>query len=223
MTSSLVLRLMLKDWYLNRAVLVTIAAAGALSIGALYLRNQFTGVLGMLAAMVAMIFLGILMPQQTIVNERQRQNLAFVMSLPVSPMQYTTAKILANLLAFLALWLPIAGGIVGTVAAAGVHGGVIPLMVVAAVAPFAGFAIFLAVAIVTESAPVAIATMAACNVSYSFVWLFISRIPGFWKDFGSPVAIWSRPMQSIVAAEIATIVLAFVLAFYLQSKKTDFV
>jgi len=223
MTRSLVLRLMFKDWYLSRAILVVIGAVGALSVAALYLRDTFTGIMGMLAALVATIFLGILMPSHTIVNERARQNLAFVMSLPISAAQYTTAKILANLLAFLALWLPIASGILWTVASAGVHGGTIPLIVVAALAPFAGFAIFVAVAIVTESAPLATGTMAACNVAYSFVWLFISRIPGFWKDLASPVAIWSRPMQSIVAGEIAAVVLAFALTFYFQSKKTDFI
>ena len=37
----------------------------------------------------------------TVVEERNEQTLPFVMSLPISPMEYTTAKILANLLIFL--------------------------------------------------------------------------------------------------------------------------
>jgi ABC-type transport system involved in multi-copper enzyme maturation permease subunit len=222
MTPSVVLRLIVKDWYLHRATLAAIAALGGLSIGALYLRHGLTSLLAMFAALFATIFLGILLPQQTVINERQRQNLAFVMSLPVSPMQYTTAKVLANLVGFLALWLPIAGGCIATVFAAG-YGGVIPLMLVAALAPFVTFALFLAVGIVSESAALATATMAACNVSYSFVWLFIARLPGFWDDLRSPVAIWSRPMLSIAAVESAAIVLAIGLTFYFQAKKTDFV
>ena len=223
MTRSLVLRLILKDWYLNRATLAIIAVIGLLSVGSLYLRHGLTSLLGMLTALIATIFLGVLMPTQTIVNERKRQNLAFVMSLPISAKQYTTAKILGNLAAFLALWLPIAIGMIGTVVAARVFGGIIPLMVVAALAPFVGFAVFVAVAIVTESEAWAMGTMAASNVSYSFIWLFLTRIPGFLRDLGSPVAIWSPAVLSIVAVEITVIVLAFGLTFYFQSKKTDFI
>jgi ABC-type transport system involved in multi-copper enzyme maturation permease subunit len=194
-----------------------------LSVGSLYLRHGLTGILGMFASMVAIIFLGILVPQQTIVNERMKQNLAFVMSLPVSYREYTTAKILCNLGAFLALWLPITIGMIGTIASTGVYGGIIPLMVVAALAPFVGFALFVAVAIVTDSAQWAMATMAACNVSYSLVWLLLARTPGLLKDLGSPVAIWRHPLPLVIGIEIAVIVLAFALTFYFQSKKTDFI
>jgi len=66
-------------------------------------------------------------------------------------------------------------------------------------------------------------TMAACNVSYSLVWIFLACVPGLLKDLGSPVAIWRAPLVSVIAGEITTIVLVFVLTFYFQSRKTDFV
>jgi ABC-type transport system involved in multi-copper enzyme maturation permease subunit len=223
MTHSLVWRLILKDWYLSRTTLAIIAVVGVLSVGSLYLRNGLASLLGMLAALFATIFLGILMPTQTIVHERKRQNLAFMMSLPISVRQYTSSKILGNLAAFLILWLPIVIGMIGTVASAGTFGGLIPLMTVAALVPFVGFAVFVAGAIITESETWSMTIMAACNVSYSFVWLFIARAPGVLKDLGSPVAVWRQPMPSIVAAEIALIVLALGLTFYFQSKKTDFI
>ena len=223
MTRSLVFRMMLKDWYLSRAILVIIACVGTASVASLYLRDNFASLLGMIASLFAIIFLGVLMPTQTIVNERKRQNLAFVMSLPISPMQYTAAKVAANLLAYLALWLPIAVGMIGTVAAADRFDGLIPLMVVAALAPFAGFMVFLAVAIVSESETWSMTTMAASNVSYSLIWLFLGTDAGFWKGLSGPVAVWSTPIVSIVTIEIGAIVLALGGVFYLQSRKTDFV
>jgi hypothetical protein len=219
----MVVRLILKDWYLTRVTLVIVASVGIASVGALYLRDGFTSLLAMFTALIAVIFLGALMPSQTIVNERKRQNLAFVMSLPVSPMQYTAAKVVANVSAFLVLWLPIAVGMVGTVVAARIYGGIVPLMVVAALLPFVGFAVFLAVAIVTESEALSVGTMAASNVSYSLLWLFLSRVPGFWQDLSSPVPVWSPLMISVVTVEVTLIVLAIGLTFYLQSKKTDFI
>ena len=223
MNRSLVLRLVLKDWYLSRATLAIVAVVGALSVGSVYLRHGLTSWLGMFAALMATIFLGVLLPQQTIVNERKRRNLAFVMSLPVSVSDYTAAKILCNLAGFLLLWLPFVVGMIGTVASTGTFGGLIPLMVVAALAPFAGFALLVAVAIVTESEMWAMTTMAACNVSYSLVWIFLARVPGLLRDLASPVAIWCPQIVWTVAVEAAVVVLSFVLTFYLQSKKSDFI
>jgi ABC-2 type transport system permease protein len=222
-TRSIVLRLMMKDWYLSRTLLSIVGVLGAVSIASLYLRHSLTGLAGMVVALFAVMFLGILMPTQTIVNERTQQNLPFVMSLPVSPMQYTTAKVLANLSAFLALWLPIAAGMIGTIAGTHVYGGIIPLMVLAAFAPFTTFALVVAVAIVTESQPGSVAAHIASNTGLGVAWFFVERTPGFWQDLRSPVAIWSPTMMSVLSIEIATIVVALALTFYLQSRKTDFI
>jgi ABC-2 type transport system permease protein len=222
-TRSIVLRLMMKDWYLARTLLAIVSVLGALSIASLYLHHGLTSLAGMAVSLFAVMFLGILMPTQTIVNERAQQTLPFMMSLPVSPMQYTTAKVLANLSAFLALWLPIALGMIGTIAATQLYGGIIPLMIVAAFAPFTTFALVVAVAIVTESQPGSVAAHTASNVGHGAAWFFIQRAPGFWQDLRSPVAIWSPTIVSILAIEIATIVVALSLTFYLQSRKTDFI
>ena len=116
MTRSIVLRLMVNDWYLSRTLLTVVGVLGAVSVALLYLRGNRASLAGMVVSLLAVMFLGILMPTQTIVNERMRQTLPFVMSLPVSPMQYTTAKVLSNLAAFGALWLVIAAGMIGTIA-----------------------------------------------------------------------------------------------------------
>jgi ABC-2 type transport system permease protein len=223
MTRSIVLRLMMKDWYLSRTLLTVVGVLGTASVASLYVGHGPTSLAGMVIALFAVMFLGILLPTQTIVNERMRQTLPFVMSLPVSPMQYTTAKVLANLTAFSALWLLIAAGMIGTVAGTRVSGGIVPLMVLAAFAPFVTFALVVAVAIVTESQPGSVAAHTASNVGNGVAWYFIERSPGFWQDMRSPVAIWNPTMVSILTIDIVTIVVALTLTFYLQSKKTDFI
>lgn len=223
MNRALVLRLIMKDWYLSRGALLMIAVAGSLSIGVLYLRGETTAFLGFSAALIATIFLSILLPMHTVVNERKRQNLPFVMSLPISPMEYTTAKVLGNLSAFLVVWLAIVIGVVGTIARAGIYGGLIPVALVTALAPFVAFCLLLAVAIVLESETWAMVTMGTCNVSYSFAWFYLLRVPGLKEDLRSPVAVWSQPILSILAVELAMIVLALCLTFYFQSRKSDFI
>jgi ABC-2 type transport system permease protein len=223
MNRALVGRLIMKDWYLNWGTLAVIALAGSLSIGVLYLRGETTAFLGFSAALIAAIFLSILLPMQTVVNERKKQNLPFVMSLPISPMEYTTAKVLGNLSAFLVVWLAIVIGVVGTIARAGVHGGLIPVALVVALAPFVAFCLLLAVAIVLESETWAMVMMGTCNLSYTYTWFYLLRVPGLKEDLRSPVAVWSQPIVSILGVELAMIVLALGLTFYLQSRKRDFI
>jgi hypothetical protein len=222
MNRALIVRLILKDWYLSRTTLILIAVGGTFSIGLLYLRREDTGTIGLISALIASILLSVLLPMQTVVNERKQHNLAFVMSLPISPMEYTAAKVVGNLTAFLVLWAVIAIGVLGTLARTGIFGGVIPLGMVAALAPFVAFSTMLAVAIVVESEMWAMVTMGVFNVSYSF-WFLLLKIPGLPQQLKSPVAIWSRPILSILAGQLTVIVGALVLTFYLQSRKRNFI
>ena len=221
MNGTIVLRLIAKDWYLSRVPLTLIALAGVASTVLLSL-GPSTGFMGIISALIALIFLSILVPQLTVVQERKQHNLAFVMSLPVSPAEYTLSKVLGNLSAFLALWLPIAGVVLSMLAAAPQSRGFVPLGVIAALAPFVSFALLLAVAIVTESELLAMVTMGATNVAYSF-WFLMFRIPGLRENLESGVPVWSGVVLTIIGAQVAVIVGAIALTFDLQSRKRSFV
>jgi hypothetical protein len=191
------------------------------STALLYLRNETTGVISLISTIITLVFLSILLPQLTIVTERKERNLAFVMSLPISSMEHTAAKVLGNLSAFVVLWLAVSASVLGTLWNAG-FGGIIPLGVVVAFLPFVSFCLMLAVAIVKESEMWALVTMGAFNVSYSFAWLAIIRF-GLLEGADSPVPIWNERLLGILVVEIAVIVVSLALTFYLQSRKTDFV
>jgi hypothetical protein len=221
MNRAVMLRLIAKDWYLSRMPLTLIACAGAASTALLYMRNSTSGIMAMISAVTTLVFLSIILPMLTVVTERKERNLAFVMSLPISSMEYTAGKVLGNLVAFVALWLALCAGFFGTLSMAG-FGGMIPIGVVVAFAPFASFCLMLAVAIVVESEIWAIVVMGATNVAYSFAWLAIVRF-GLLKDAQSPVPVWNERILLVLAVEITVIVLSIALTFFLQSRKTDFV
>ena len=54
---------------------------------------------------IALIMVGSYAAVGGIVNERKKQNLAFVMSLPISSIQYTTSKLVSSTGMFLVPWL----------------------------------------------------------------------------------------------------------------------
>jgi ABC-2 type transport system permease protein len=164
----------------------------------------------------------IFMPMNTMVNERKKQNVAFVMSLPISPMEYTIAKILANLSGFLVVWLAVTLAVMGTFAGTPLAG-LIPLTVIIAFLPFVAFSVMLGVAIVVDSEFWSIVTMSVFNISYTFVWYFLIRIPGIRENLQSPEPVWSDAIQWLLTSEIAVIVLALALTIFFQSKKRSFI
>jgi predicted cation transporter len=87
----------------------------------------------------------------------------------------------------------------------------------------AAFFLLMAVALVTESERWSLLVMGACNVSYSFAWYLLIRLPQVRADAASPTPVWSERIVSIIAVEIAVIALSLGLTFYLQSRKTDFI
>jgi ABC-2 type transport system permease protein len=222
MNRSLVMQLIRKDLYLSRATLVLGGLAGVLAVAILYLRNEVAGFVGLSSAIIVLVLVSIFMPMNTMVNERKKQNVAFVMSLPISPMEYTLAKITANLSGFLVVWVAVVAAVIGTFAGTP-FAGVIPLALIIALLPFVAFSVMLGVAIVVDSEFWSIVTMSVFNISYTFTWYFLMRIPGIRENLPSPVPVWSDAVQWLIASEIAVIVLAFGLTIYFQSKKRSFV
>ncbi len=221
MNGALVGRLVLKDWHLMRASLAAAAAGGALSIW-LVSRGDVLGGLGLSAAFIVLVLVSIFVPIVTIVNERKNQTLPLVMSLPVSPADYTVAKLLANLSMFGIFWVAITGAIIAMLVRGGLAGWV-PLAVVSALAPMVAFFLLIAVAIVVESEFWAIVTQGACNVSYSFLFFLLLRNGQLVAEAKSGAAVWSPLVLTIVAGELGAIVVSLVLTFYLHSRKTHFI
>jgi ABC-2 type transport system permease protein len=222
MNRALVMHLVRKDWYLSRHTLVLCAAAGIFAVAILYLRNETAGFVGLSSAVIVLVMASLFLPLNTMVAERKRQNVAFVMSLPISSMEYTLAKILANLSGFFMVWFVITAAVIGTFAGTPLAG-LIPVALVVAMWPFVAFSVLLGVAIVVESEFWAIVTMSIFNISYTFTWYFLIRIPGIGENLRSPVPVWSEPIQWILAGEIAVVVLALGLTIFLQSKKRSFI
>jgi ABC-type transport system involved in multi-copper enzyme maturation permease subunit len=222
MNVRLVRRLILKDLYLSRVPLGLVVVIGATAVGSIFLRNEVSGFVGLTSAFIALIMLGNILPMHTIINERKRQTLAFVMSLPISSAEFTAAKILANIGTFFVVWAAVVGSLVAIFAGTP-YGGFVPFILMASLAPFAAFCVLVAVSLVGESEVGAMATMIVTNVSYSFIWFFLVRVPAIRAALGSPVPVWPPALLTILAIEISLIVVSIAAAFYFQSRKTNFV
>jgi ABC-2 type transport system permease protein len=222
MKTSVVWRLVWKDARLQRIQLTIAVAAGAAALALLQTKREVPAVLGATWFFSALIVLGCMLPISNVVNERKKQNLAFVMSLPASPRQYAIAKIASTFGMFLAPWALLSIAALALIRAGFPHG-IIPVSVVFLLLVLAGFSLIAGIAIVSESEAWTTAGLIVCNSSYGIAWYLVVRVPETAKQMGGSVAIWSPQLLTMLGAECAAVVFCLGLTFYLQSRKRDFI
>jgi ABC-2 type transport system permease protein len=224
MKGSVMGHLILKDWRLQRMAIILSIVWGGLSLAVLQWGGETAILLGSVWFFIALILVGTLLPMFGIVNERKKQNLAFLMSLPISAFQYTTAKLLSTVGMFLVPWLTLVIGALLLIETRGIlpHG-TIPMMLILAGLPFVALCLLTAVALVSESEGWGIAANVACNSSYWLVWYFLSRIPGLMGNVKAPVPVWNSAALTVLSSELGLSALILGLTFYLQSRKKDFI
>jgi ABC-2 type transport system permease protein len=224
MTNSVIRQLVLKDWRLYRLFIFLTVVGGAVALAVSQLATETTVLLGSVWFFVVLCILGSMLPFASIVNERKKQTLAFVMSLPVSSTQYTTAKILSTVAMFLVPWLTLLIAAVLLIETRGVipHGA-IPMLLILAMLPFVVFCLILGTALVSESEGWVMAANVVCNSSYWFIFYLLARVPALMASSKGLVAVWNSTVLAVLFSEIGLVALVLALTFFLQSRKRDFV
>jgi ABC-2 type transport system permease protein len=223
--NGLVIRtLILKDWQLHRRQILISMAAGGLALGIIQLKGETAFLVGTIWFFVSLIFLGCSLPVSNVINERKKQSIVFLMSLPVSALQYGISKVASTAGMFLVPWgaMVIAGSAL-VLSRHDIPNGVIPVMLILFGLPLIGFCLVAGAALISESEGWTVAATVACNSSYGLVWYFIISNPAINGDLKSPVPVWSAPVVTILAGEAAAFALILGLTFYLQSRKREFV
>jgi hypothetical protein len=224
MSSRVIQTLILKDWRLQRTQILISVAAGGLSLALLQVRSETAFLVGTVWFFVCLIVLGSMLPVSNVVNERKKQNLAFLMSLPISALQYAISKMASTLGLFLLPWVALVIAASTVVMSRGdIPKGIVPLMFILFGLPLVGFCLIAATALVSESEGWAIAATILCNSWYGLGWYFIIRNPAINRDLNSPVPVWSPAVLTILAGEVAAVALILGVTFYLQSRKREFV
>jgi ABC-2 type transport system permease protein len=225
MNGRVILRLILKDCRLNVSVIILSFVGGMTALGVLLIGGQTPFVLGSGLFFISMILYASFLPMSNVVNERKKQTLAFMMSLPVSPAQYGVAKLLSTVGMFVIPWVILISAALYMILGRHVlASGAIPIALILAAVPFIGFCLITGTALVSESEGWAIAATAIVNSSYWIAWyLLASYTPSLTRTWTSPVAVWNAAALDILCAEFALIVMVLGLTMLLQSRKHDFV
>jgi hypothetical protein len=225
MTSSVIGQLIVKDWRLNGNLISILVGVGLLAlVMAQYATGEAVRLFGSVWFFVSLGILATMLPTSAILNERKKQTLAFIMSLPVSPVQYAMAKGLSVAAMYLVPWVTLlASALIFIETRHALPLGVIPTLLIISMLPMVGFCLTSATVLVGESEGWLIAANIATNSSYWFIWYLITRIPGLKQHWSGPVAVWNAPVLMVLSAEIGLCALIVAIAFFFQSRKRDFI
>lgn len=216
--------LFLKDLFLSRWPLFGYLAGGLLSVLVTCLPGkgaEFTGFILMITVTIAagIHLIGVLLLAESVDMTR-----TFVMSLPVSLLDYSIAKISVVLTTFLIPWLGMFASLtVLTFVVPEAKPGGLAYIALLFLFMLAGFCLQLATAVVTESVGWTIVVVVLGNVLLN---LFLNRLnedPVISELAKSEVLSWPPVVLQIMAIEAIVILVALGLAFMLQIRRRDLV
>jgi ABC-2 type transport system permease protein len=223
MNRSIIGQLVLKDWRLNRVLISLTLAIGLVAL----LVTQFGGLarlIGIVWFFVALCILGSMLPGSVILNERKKQTLAFIMSLPVTSVQYSIAKMLSIWGLFLVPWLTLLiSALVLIETRHVVPQGAVPMVLILAMLPLIGFCLIFWTTLVGESEGWLVAASIVVNSSYWLGWFLLARIPSLSANWNRPAAVWNSTEIIVLCSELGAIAFIVAVTLFLQSRKRDFI
>ena len=197
---------------------------GLAAIGMMAVESKAAFYGGSVLLITALIALGFHPPVATVIGERKDKTLAFVMSMPLTPRDYTWGKLAASLIVFFVPWAVLLLVVIAVIAGyPGMPDGLIPYSSILFGAIATSALLILAVSIVTESLQWAIVTQVVCNLAFQGVMYGASNMDSVKSTINGDAIVWAQPVLLVLGLEAALCGLMLVATLWLQSHKTDFI
>jgi hypothetical protein len=225
MSQSIVRQLVMKDLLIMRTYVLLYWIGGFFSIAfVVFISSEIAAVVGFILFVAAMAGAGIHAMFQTVVEERIRLNLPFVMSLPVTVKEYTVAKLIANLLIFVSVWITLsAASFAVFIGDDGMPDGTMPFMSIILVAILMAYTLMLSTAIISASQGYTIVATVVGNIGLqAYLWLVADLYP-IRSFIGGTTAVWNTTVVTILFAQLFAVVALLVLTVLVQFRKKDFI
>jgi ABC-type transport system involved in multi-copper enzyme maturation permease subunit len=218
-----VIRLLVqKDWQLFQKQLAAYVLAGIVALCFLGTGKPWTFYLGTLLLIVALVATACFAISTSLLTERKEQTLAFVMSLPVSPLDFTVAKLAGNLLTFGVPYLLISLGTIGVILFTPLPDGLLVLSILVLGHIFLAYSVSLAVAMNVESEGWNTFVMIASMVLINPFIMLLGQIDAINDPVRGDVVVWSVQAVAILLAQILLSVLAVGLTAWWNGRKPAF-
>ena len=216
-------KLIAKELYVNRWFVAGGAASGVISI-LLAATGKMGFNVGALTWLTAIIATGVMLGIYGVMNERKEHALQFVLSLPLSIADYVRAKMLGLSACFLVMWLVSSGAALLLVYwKESIPDGIAPYTVLLCVFMLANFVVVLCGSIHAQSEALTSAVIVVTNMGVSIFMFTVAPLPGIEKYMWGPTPVWTSTFWTVLGCELAVLVVAFTLPFFLAARRRDFI
>lgn len=219
---AMVRRLILKDWYLNRAMILSSIPVGLAALSICFIGKPIAFLVSIILLVMVIVGVGGQLAMVTTINERKEMTLPFVMSLPVSWREYTAAKILANLIIFLVPWLIITAAALGVLLLPGAAHGLVPFTVIMAVEMLLTTCLILVAGLVTESLAWTTVAILCSSLGVNILGYAFAHLRGISAYMWGTSVHWTATAWLVLGGELLLVPLLLGAAFYTQYRKTDY-
>jgi ABC-type transport system involved in multi-copper enzyme maturation permease subunit len=215
-------RLIAKEFYLNRWLIVSSTIAG---IAGLLIATggttQFN--IGMLTWLTAIVAFGVVLAMMSVANERKERALQFVLSLPLSHGDYVRIKLLSLLLCYLVPWAVLSIGAVALILVMpNLPDGLLPNTVLLCGFMLANYSIVLCGALHTASEGVMTVVIIVTNMNVTLFIFLVAGLSPLMDQMHAPTATWNTTFWTVLAVEIATLIITLSLPHFVAARRRDF-
>lgn len=216
--------LFLKDLFLSRKPLFAYLAGGLVCAALTCLPNETASFMGFILVITIAIAAGIHLIGTLLLSESIDHTRLFILSLPVSLLDYSVAKIAVVLTTYLIPWCAMLTLVtVLSLVIPGAKAGSVAVVPTIFCFMLAGFTVQLVTAVVTESIGWTIVVVTAGNVLLNLFMKVLFENPVISAAVKSDVLTWPVVVQQILLIEMLVVVVALTVALLVQARKRDLV
>jgi ABC-2 type transport system permease protein len=198
LNTSVIRLLVFKDWQLFQKQLALYVLAGIVALCFLALAKPWAFYVGSLMLLIVVVSSACFSISTSLVVERKEQTLAFVMSLPVSPLDFTVSKLVGNLLTFLVPFGVLLAGSLAVVLLTPLPDGLFVYTLLIFAWLLFAYAVSLAVAMTVESEGWATFAMIGSMVLINPYIMGLGQLDAIRTYTGKDAIVWTTPTVAIM-------------------------
>jgi hypothetical protein len=216
-------KLIAKDFYLNRLLIIGSTVAGLVSLG-IAAEGEVRFKIGMLTWLTTIVAFGVVLAMFAITNERKERALQFVLSLPLSHGDYVRIKVIGLLLCFVVPWAILSAGAVALVAVMpNLPDGMLPIVLLLCGFMLANYSVVLCGALHTASEGLMTIVIIVTNMNVTLFIFLILGLPALRDHLQAPAPVWNPTFWTVLSVEIATLVVTLSLPYFFAARRRDFI
>ncbi len=195
--------LVTKDWQLFQKQMAIYVLAGVVALCFLGLAKPWAFYVGSLMLIIVLVSTACFSISTSLMVERKEQTLAFVMSLPVSPLDFTVSKLLGNVITFAVPFAVILAGTLAVVLFTPLPDGLFVYSLLIFAYVLFAFSVSLAVAMSVESEGWANFAMIGSMVMINPYMMALSQVAEIQKRVSVDELVWTMPAVLVLATLVA--------------------